>query len=192
MGNLFNPLAKMGFDNWPFLRVWYWPFVRSDGSAGIQSHVQVWDGVCIVALDEKTHEVYVLQQKRVTPAGEILTTEIPGGGIDPHNTPMENAVRELLEEVGVQAVGLDSIRLSPEEGWHPNDGLVSTSQHLYLLLCGRKVQEPEHGETISVTTLPLSKLIEMDDAHEFRDPLVGYYLRHAESWLRKSSPALLT
>lgn len=185
--------ANVAFDNSPYIKMVYWPFVRNDGSAGIQSRVFLWNGSMTIALDETTHEVYVVRQTRESPEGQIVTIELPGGGIDAGDTPLQTAVKELLEEAGVEAVGdADWVQLYGDEGTHPIDGLCFTDQHAFLLLSGRKVREPYGDDRTEVVTIPLSELIEMDNRNEFRDPLSPYALRKASDWLAKNQPELLT
>ena len=183
---------KVGFDNGIYMKVVYWPLVRGDGNAGIQSRVFLWNGAMAIALDENTHEVYVVRQTRESPEGPVTTVELPGGGIDPGYTPFEAATKELQEEAGVIGDRIDWVRLYGDSGTHPIDGLAFTDQHAFLLLRGRKVQDPSGDENTTVTTIPLSELIAMDNRNEFRDPLSPYALRRAQDWLRENRPDLLT
>ncbi|KKU12079.1 MAG: hypothetical protein A2126_00940 [Candidatus Woykebacteria bacterium GWB1_45_5] len=185
--------ARTAFDNSPHLKVVYWPFVRANGEAGIQSRVFLRNGATAIALDVKTHEVYVVRQTRETPEGSITTIELPGGGVDSGDTPLDTARKELLEEAGVVALNeQDWVPLYREDGVHPIDGLAFTSQHAFLLLAGRKVQDPSGEENTEVTTVPLSELIAMDNRNEFNDPLGPYAMRRAQDWLREHRPDLLT
>lgn len=185
--------AKTAFDNSPYMRVVHWPFIRGDGTAGLQSRVFLWNGAMVVALDEETHEVYVVHQTRESPQGPITTIDLPGGGIDPGDTPLQAARAELLEEAGAQAIDdSDWVQLYGDSGTHPIDGLCFTDQHAFLLLSGRKVQEPSGDESTQVETIPLSELIAMDNHNKFRDPLSPYALRRAQDWLKEHRPDLLT
>ncbi|OGY28273.1 MAG: hypothetical protein A2Z42_01870 [Candidatus Woykebacteria bacterium RBG_19FT_COMBO_43_10] len=180
-------------ENLPYGAVVGWPEVRSDGNPGLQTRFVIWPGAMAIALDEVTHEVYVVYQTREVPGTEIVTVELPGGGIDPDDTPFETASKELLEETGVVATDRSEwIQLLDEGGCRPIDGLVWTSQHAFLLINGRKIQEPADGETTTVATLPLSKLIDIDNQNGFKDPLSPYFLRRAQDWLKENRPDLLT
>lgn len=185
--------ARVGFENKHFMRVVYWPEARN-GSAIIQSRVELWNGAVAVALDEVNHYVYVVRQTRIYPDRKVITTELPGGGINPLSTPFETAQLELLKEAGVEPVDKrDWVQLYKEEGKHPINGLVWTEQHAFLLLRGKKFWEPDDSDIREVMALPLSQLIEMDDNDELDDdPLGGYALRRAQSWLQKYRPDLLT
>src|SRR4030042_5272454 len=117
--------AKVGFDNGPYMTLYFWSFVRGDGSAGLQTRVRLWDGVNVIALDEQTHEVYVVEQKRETEDGFVTTIELPGAGIDPGDEPPDTARKELLEEAGVAAVEeTDWVPLYKNGGKNPGDGLT--------------------------------------------------------------------
>ena len=55
------------------------------------------DGVMVLALTE-SNEVILVEQFR--PAIGQSTLELPAGAVDPHETPLEAAARELHEETG--------------------------------------------------------------------------------------------
>lgn len=188
----YYPEAKIGFDNLPYLRVVYWPFVKASGAAGVQSRVELWDGSHVVALDHATKRVYVIKRRRETRRGIIMVPELPNGGIDPGSTPLKTAKDELLEEAGVVAVDeSDWVQLLSDYGMQPIDGLALTNQHAFLLLRGRKIQDPERGETEEVMTVTFNELIAMDNRNAFNDPMGPYFVRRAKDWLGEHRPDLL-
>lgn len=189
----FDAQAQIGFDNSPYLRVVYWPFTKSAGTLGIQSRAIVRNGVAVVALDHETHGVYLVRQERHRPEGSITTLELPGGGIEHGDTPLDAAANELLEEAGVVPVDPgDWVQLYGDEGMCPCDGAVVTQQHAFLLLRGRRVQDPSGDDHTEVLTMPLAEIITRDNRGEFHDPLFPYAVRRACDWLAAHRPDLLT
>ena len=81
--------------------------------------------------------------------------EIPGGMVDPGETPAQAAARELLEETGCRAESLVDL------GWvHPNPALFSNRCHTFLALGARRVQaqRTEDDEEIEVLTVAADEL----------------------------------
>ena len=72
-------------------------FELSDGSVSDFYIKKEKDNVCILAL---TKESEVILAKQFRPGPEEVLLELPGGGIDPGETPEQAAARELLEETG--------------------------------------------------------------------------------------------
>ena len=187
-----GPEARILMDNLPYSAVLGWPFIREDGSAGMQTRVLVWRGSFAIALDHETHQVIVVEQIRESPNGPTTTVEIPGGGIDPGTEPLDQAIAELAEETGaVQNDDAEWIRIGRADGFTPLDGIVWTNQHAFLCTSVHFVAEPETGIR-KVTTYPLSKLIEMDNKDAFQDPFSPYIIRRVQDWLAKNHPELLT
>lgn len=175
-----HPQAKIGFDNGQYVCVWYWPFIHPNGQVGIQSRVRIWDGACVVALDEETRKVFLIRRQRETNTGPIMTIELPGGGCEAGETPRQTAERELLEEVGAQATEEAAwVQLLENSGGNPLPGILETHQHAFLCTSARKVRQPEQDETIEVILKSFDEVIEMDQENAFRDLLSPYYVRRA-------------
>ncbi|MEX0621845.1 MAG: NUDIX domain-containing protein [Candidatus Woykebacteria bacterium] len=185
-----GPEARILTENLPYSAVVGWPFVRSDGSAGMQTRTRVWDGAFAFALDEETHKMFVVRQQRETPDGLIRTVEIPGGGIDPGNSPLEQAIAELKEETGVVPTSDEVHQFGPVKGFNPIDGLIWTEQYPFLFPKARKELEPESGHEVHL--MSISEIIEMDNKNFFRDPYSPYVVRRIQDWLKKNRPELLT
>jgi ADP-ribose pyrophosphatase len=111
-----------------------------------------------------------------------VTLEIPGGLVDPGDTPQEAATRELLEETGYGS-----------EGWtkigevNPNPALFNNRCHTYLARNVRKVRTPSFDQTedIEEVLVPLSDIPEMIRRGEIDHAIVisafsFYFLRTHE------------
>jgi 8-oxo-dGTP pyrophosphatase MutT (NUDIX family) len=106
----------------------------------------------------------------VTAAGEVVlvrqfrhgsgdfTLEIPGGMVDPGESPTEAAGRELLEETGYRAA-----ELAPLGGVNPNPALFGNTLHAFLARGARRVGEAQnHGtEETHVELVPAARVPEL-------------------------------
>lgn len=110
------------------------------------------DWVNIVALTgDGNRDVVLIRQYRHGIRSE--TIEIPGGMIDPGETPLEAARRELLEETGYASdewLGLGGVV--------PNPAIQSNRCETFLARSAKKVREPHFDTTEYIVsyTAPLS------------------------------------
>lgn len=81
-----------------------------DESEGESHRILKADSVRIVILNTRD-EILMLDLRRV--AFEEVCVELPGGRIDPDETPEEAALRELAEETGLSGVPLDLVLTVP-------------------------------------------------------------------------------
>lgn len=123
-----NPWRKLSsrliYEN-PWIRVREDQVIAPSGSAGVYGVVEARAAVGIVALTER-NEVYLVGQYRYPT--DCYSWEIPEGGAEDSEAPLEAAVRELREETGLTA-----------STWEPLGGEVHlsncfTAERAYLFL----------------------------------------------------------
>lgn len=110
------------------------------------------DWVAVVAVTADEQVVLVRQYRAGVSA---FTLEPPGGVIEPGQTPLEAAQRELLEETGYAGplVRLGRVR--------PNPALMTNHSHVYLARPVQKVAEPTfdgQGEHCEVVLIPVREI----------------------------------
>jgi ADP-ribose pyrophosphatase len=119
------------------------------------------------------HDFYVLESGSwvnvipITPAREVVlirqyrhgtrevTLEIPGGIVEPHDSPQEAARRELQEETGYEAgdmIGLGFV--------HPNPAFLDNRCYTFLAQDARRTrhQAQDEKEDIEVLLKPLAEI----------------------------------
>ena len=112
--------------------------------------------------------------------------EIPAGTLDPNESPINCARRELIEEIGYSATD-----------WHqlgtitPLPGCSDERIHIFLALDLKPAQqELDDDEMINVHKMNLSEAMQMILAGEISDgkTISGLFL--AFSWLKNNHPAI--
>jgi len=106
-------------------------------------------------LDAEDPSVLLIKQYRYATGGTIW--EIPAGVLEPGEEPVECARRELREEVGAEASKLEHLTTI-----YTTPGFTDERIHIFLAT-GLTVGETQHelDEFIEVTTLPMSRILEM-------------------------------
>jgi 8-oxo-dGTP pyrophosphatase MutT (NUDIX family) len=99
------------------------------------------------------HQVVMIRQYRH--GSREITLEIPGGLVDPGDTPEEAAARELLEETGYQAKTLKEIGVVS-----PNPAIFNNRCYTFLAQRLEKVGPPKVDQTedIEVVLIPLAEI----------------------------------
>jgi ADP-ribose pyrophosphatase len=113
------------------------------------------DWVNVVAFTSDAQAVMVRQYRAGIDAD---TLEIPGGMVDPGETPEAAARRELEEETGFRAERWTFLGVS-----HPNPALQNNRLHSFLALGCVRVQAPrlDTGEDIRVELVSRTRLPEL-------------------------------
>ena len=114
----------------------------------------------IVAITKEQQIILIKQYRHGV--GKIIW-EIPGGAVDPGESPLQAAGRELLEETGYSAASLVELgALSPNPDNHTN--LI----HTFLALNAERIsdQDLDATEEIDVFLIPLDEVIRMAIAGE--------------------------
>jgi ADP-ribose pyrophosphatase len=113
--------------------------------------------VVVLAVDERGKEPRILLevQYRYTVGGKIW--ELPAGRIDPGETELAGAKRELLEETGFTARSWKRILR-----FYASPGFLAETMSVFLAR-GLKpgIAQPEADEVIDVRFVPLSKALKM-------------------------------
>ncbi|MBE0415748.1 MAG: NUDIX hydrolase [Dehalococcoidia bacterium] len=109
------------------------------------------DCVAIVAIDLEDNVILVRQFR--SPAERVLL-EIPAGGIEPGEEPLESALRELEEETGYIAGKMERLG-----GFYSSPGYSTEFLHLFLATELRKgLGAPVEDEVIEVVPIPLRQI----------------------------------
>ena len=113
------------------------------------------DWINVIPLTADHHVVMIRQYRH---GARKVTLEIPGGLVDPGDTPEKAAARELLEETGYQAEGLVQIGVV-----NPNPALFNNRCYTYVAQNVKKIHDPmpDQAEDIEVVLIPLSDIPEL-------------------------------
>ena len=116
--------------------------------------------VAIIAL--KDRQLLLVRQYRYAIAQSTL--EIPAGKLDPHELPLDCAVRELREETGYRGT------MEPISTFYTTPGF--TDEVIHLFLAQDLVWDPlspDDDEFIEVERLPWDEAVHRAQHNEFKD-----------------------
>ena len=124
-----------------------------DGRLRLREVVEHAAGAAVVAIDADG-QVLLVRQPR--PAVNARLLELPAGLVDPGETPIVCARRELEEETGYTADHLE-----PLARFYSSPGFCTELLHVFLATGVRECRaEPDHEEEIELVRLPLSRAID--------------------------------
>ena len=106
-------------------------------------------------------EVLLVRQYRLLING--LSYEIPGGKVDENETPEAAAIRECLEETGVQC-----LNLKPLISYHPSLDIWKNYTYVFY---SEEIKEIEKDNSERRVWIPLERCIEMVFAQQIVDSL---------------------
>ena len=137
--------------------------------------------VNIVALTEAEELVLIRQFRH---GSRVVTLEIPGGLVDPGETPEFAGGRELLEETGYRAGRLESLG-----SLNPNPALFANRVHMQVALDCVQEQEIQNTSTehTMVELLPLAELPEVLREGGIDHALVVAALYAFDLWRREQA-----
>jgi ADP-ribose pyrophosphatase len=121
--------------------------------------------VVVLAIDEDGDEPQVLLERQFRYAAQDYLWELPAGRIDPGETPLAGAKRELIEETGYRARHWRRALF-----FYASPGFLDETMAIYLarqLTLGEA--EPEDDEAIECQLIRLSQAIEMIFRGTIRD-----------------------
>jgi ADP-ribose pyrophosphatase len=133
-----------------------------DGRISAREVVEHSGGVAILALTEN-REAYFVRQYRHPVAESVL--EIPAGKLEPGENPIDCAIRELAEEVGVKPGKIEQIAL-----YYSTPGFTSEKLYIYLATKLEEViRQEQEDEDLEISLIPLSEAIDMAKKGEITD-----------------------
>jgi ADP-ribose pyrophosphatase len=126
-------------------------------------------GVAIVAVD-RDEQLTLVRQPRIGAGGPLV--ELPAGMVDPGESPLECARRELREETGLH--GGDWVELA---SFYTSPGYCDERLHLFLATNLEQGEAaPEATEEIELVRLPLGEVAALAAEVEDAKTLAGLLL----------------
>ncbi len=130
-------------------------FVQPDGKQAIYDlfHPEDLEFTGVVAL---TPDNQVIIARQFRPGPEKMMDEVPGGFVDPGETPEQAVRRELLEETGYQVGTIEYL------GPYHKDAYMNSTWHAFLALdCTKQAeQELEDTEFVEVDLISISQFLD--------------------------------
>src|SRR2546421_11960251 len=145
--------------------------VRYPDGESAEREIVVHPGAVAVAAHDGEF-VYLVRQPREA-VGEDRLLELPAGKLDVgEETPLQCAMRELVEEIGMEASEWEELKRI-----YTSPGFASEVVHVFLATGLREVgAEPSEGERIEIVREPLARLDQVIAACEDAKSLIGLLL----------------
>jgi ADP-ribose pyrophosphatase len=152
--------------------------VLPNGESATRELIQHNGAAAVVALTDN-HEILLVQQYRIGADAELW--EIPAGLLDPAETPLDCAIRELQEETGYKPGVIESLG-----GFYVAAGY--TSEYIHLFTAKELVKAPlpkDTDEFIRMESVPVTTALDWISTGQIVDSktIIGLLLcaRHAKS-----------
>ena len=137
-----------------FIKVWRDEVIRPDGLDGQHVVVTLKPGVCVLAVDEQWN-VHLTEEFHYAIGRNSI--EAVSGGIEAGEEPDQTAVRELQEELGLQAASWEYITTTD-----PFTTVVTSPTRLYLASGLTQVDSsPEGTEQIQHRVIPIQECYQL-------------------------------
>jgi ADP-ribose pyrophosphatase len=135
---------------------------KPNGKVTTREIVEHADAIAVVVLDSKDRVILVRQYRKAV--GKTLL-EIPAGGVDPGEQPINTVRRELQEEIGYLPNKIDKLG-----GFYSAPGYCTEFLHLYVATYLIPSQlKAEDTEDIEVVRVPLAKVPDLIASGEIAD-----------------------
>ncbi len=121
--------------------------IRPDGKDGEWSYITVMPGVCVVPVDEDGN-VYLINEFRYPI--QTKNIEVIGGGINPGESALQAAKRELKEESGIVAeelINFGTVIINPSCEEHKNHCFIAKG----LSFVGHELDATEEIQLICIS-----------------------------------------
>lgn len=125
--------------------------IKPDNKEAVFTTIDYLPGVSIVALNRK-NEIYLIKEYYYVL--EDYGLQLPSGGIEAGETPLQAAQKELKEETGVHAKQWVDLGII-----HPLTMFIKTPAHLFLAYDINQIEEQEEG--IGVLTVSFEEAYKM-------------------------------
>ncbi len=141
-----------------------------------------WDSVAVLVENDKQEILFVYLHRYVL---DEYQWEIPAGGVDKGETPLEAAAREVLEETGYSSVDHELLYT-----YYPISGIGNKVWHIVRCRATEHVDEFDQDEITAIKWFTRAEVAEMVRKQEIKDSFsltaLLLYLQESEVRSRES------